>query len=166
MAERDASALENGDFTAAHRIVRKVVGMSKKVKQPRPMWRTAGNDGQATETYQDERLAFRAHFGRQVQAEEVTFAGLVRRERETAENKSWRIQGETPGDMLRAIPAKSELELTMARSSVHKAIGEDRLPDELIRGCCKEVAALLHPVFTKAAVSLRPPLQWRGGQIV
>ena len=64
------------------------------------------------------------------------------------------------------VPSLSELESIMRGTRTDKAMGLDRIPGELLKGAPSRLAAILQPLFTKAVLRGRQPLQWRGGLLV
>ena len=63
-------------------------------------------------------------------------------------------------------PSPFEAMVRIRRVQQHRAIGEDLVPDELLKLCPQATHRLLYPLMLKAVLTVRPPLQWRGGQIM
>ena len=61
------------------------------------------------------------------------------------------------------VPTPIEVEKTLRQVPLGKAPGLDNLPGEALRAAPPQMAAALHPLFVKALLQLRQPLQWRGG---
>ena len=64
------------------------------------------------------------------------------------------------------LPDVGSIEDILRTTKVGKAAGLDRIPGELLRGCPGRMAAILQPLFTKAVLRGRQPVQWRGGLLV
>ncbi|CAE7374664.1 Pol [Symbiodinium sp. CCMP2592] len=61
------------------------------------------------------------------------------------------------------LPNRLEIEAALRRLPKNKAAGLDQVPSDLLRVSPSCFAALLQPLFVKALVLGRQPLQWRGG---
>ena len=53
----------------------------------------------------------------------------------------------------------------MAHAKSRKAVGEDGIGAEVFKVAPRSLARAWHPLFVKSALTLRPPLQFRGGMI-
>lgn len=158
----EAALLETGCPLAAHRVAAKTTGGGKRAAIQKPMLRAGG-----AMTYNNEREAFKEHFAKSMQASRSTMMALIEDERaHTIKHSDCFLQGETREDKLADIPSMFEVMGYLKRCSHHKAIGEDLVPDELLRACPQAALRLIHPLIVKSAATLRPPLQWRGGQIL
>lgn len=49
---------------------------------------------------------------------------------------------------------------------MHKAMGPDGVPGEILRMFPREMAKILFPSMTKFATRLHEPIQWKGGQLI
>ena len=64
------------------------------------------------------------------------------------------------------LPKLSDIEQILRGTKTDKAAGLDRIPGELLRGCPARMAMVLQPLFLKAVLRGRQPIQWRGGLLV
>ena len=64
------------------------------------------------------------------------------------------------------LPSRIDLERAIRKMSYRKAPCPDRLPNELLKACPSDAAAVLYPVVLKMIFRLEEPLQWKGGQII
>eukprot|EP00959_Pyramimonas_sp_CCMP1952_P067054 1400043-Pyramimonas_sp.AAC.1 len=62
-------------------------------------------------------------------------------------------------------PRISEVACIFARMRPMVGISEDCNGSELFKAAPLETARLFHPLVFKSVVSLRPPLQWKGGHL-
>ena len=67
---------------------------------------------------------------------------------------------------LALIPTLSDIERLCRSTKTDKAAGLDRIPGELLKGCASRMATTLQPLFTKAVLRGRQPVQWRGGMLI
>ena len=64
------------------------------------------------------------------------------------------------------VPRLDTIEAILRDTKVGKAVGLDRMPGELLKGCPARMAAVLQPLFAKSLLRGRQPLQWRGGLLI
>ena len=64
-----------------------------------------------------------------------------------------------------AVPTLPETGKLYSKLRPGRACGEDALPPDLFVRFPKQLAAVMHPIQTKAALTLAEPLQWRGGML-
>ena len=135
-------AICDGDSAAAHKAVGRIVDMGKKATSLKPNRRLHG-----CSTHNDERKAFRDHFAKTMQAEETSMQQLVEDERLHAkEHPPTGISGETEAHILCDTPSPFEAMVRIRRVQQHRAIGEDLVPDELLKLCPQATHRLLYPL--------------------
>ena len=64
------------------------------------------------------------------------------------------------------LPSLSDVERILRSTKTDKAAGLDKMPGEILRWCPGSMSAILHPIFTKAILRGRQPIQWRGGLLI
>lgn len=64
-----------------------------------------------------------------------------------------------------ATPTLGDVTVQAAKAPRYKAVLEDRIGGDLAKAAPKGMGSLRHPLHTKVAMTLRPPLQWRVGRV-
>ena len=62
--------------------------------------------------------------------------------------------------------ARQYARMPIKKSTNLKAIGEDRVGNEILRTNATAVAAAMIPLYLKSALWIYTPLQWRGGHLM
>eukprot|EP00973_Karenia_brevis_P092792 12414143-Karenia_brevis.AAC.1 len=70
-----------------------------------------------------------------------------------------------PGSSVSQLPTPSDLARLFKKAPRHKAIGEGLVDGLLFALCPNRMADLYMPLYLKMYVTLRPPLQWKGGML-
>ena len=95
-------------------------------------------------------------FGNQEQGEVISTQQLIR------EAGTWHY--ESPGEwQWHLLPSTVEIERVFRRVPKGKAAGLDSIPSDVLHNCPAEMAQLMQPLYMKALLTARQPLQWRGG---
>ena len=64
------------------------------------------------------------------------------------------------------LPSLCDIEQILRSTKTDKAAGLDKIPGELLKGCPARMSAVLQPLFFKAVLRGRQPIQWRGGLLI
>ena len=113
-------------------------------------------------TFYEERVAFLTHFAQSLDGQIMSFDDLCRIDRSTPPILS--------SPLSTAALSESLLSPTVCANRfsscpAHEAVGEDLIHSRLFRIFPSEMARLFYPLFVKATVLCRPPLQWKGGML-
>ena len=116
-------------------------------------------DGTLATCQEQRQEAWRAHFAELEEGEHITAAqypGLFRQQRLA-------LPPPRPDFDIRVVPTLSTVEQNILAAKRGKACGPDSITGELLQVDAASSARVLLPVFTKAALGLQEPLEWRGG---
>ena len=69
----------------------------------------------------------------------------------------------TPPEFSEVIPSFVELRNMYSKSALNKAVGEDLIHSRVYKFFPEHMARLHYPLVLKSGLSIRPALQWRGG---
>ena len=157
-SDKADAALASGNPVAVYAAVRDLMP-----KGPRPTVRVKMGDGRPAPSYVDERSRFRAHFAGLLGGSAVPFSDLV------AEGRGDHVPSDLcvkiGGASMNSIPSMAPLVCELAHAKCGKAVGEDGIGGEVFKVAPWSLARVWHPLFVKSALTLRPPLQFRGGMI-
>ena len=145
------------------RLFRMLVRLGRKKggqpKGPRPLPRLVGSDGQPAHTIAECQETWRQHFaqieaGLHVSVEELqkVHDSLPTRELDQLD--------------LHMIPSLWEVQSAMSRVKAGKSPGPNALLPEFFKIGGLPLALHLHALTTKAAVSVKEPLKWKGGNLI
>ena len=157
IADRTTTALAHGDLPTMFKELRRIRAkpMSRKT-------RILDDSGQPTTSYNAERKRFRRYFSELLDGFEVSPMALVQQEREQRLSSTPVSAAMTREDL----PTLPNLALRFATARVARTCGMDRVPPAAFKAAPWELARAYFPLIVKAHLSLRPPLQWRGGALV
>ena len=98
--------------------------------------------------------AQQVHHGRDVEAEEIVLRcdATVQQYRHVERD-------------IASVPSLMQTCRAYRAMQPRRAHGEDSLPPELYVSCAYILAQLMHPIITKAALTLGEPAAWRGGML-
>lgn len=127
--------------------------------QPRSCISVTNDDGAITVTQSQSKAAFAQHFGRQLMADQSSFADLIKDDRHYTLNRNLclKIQScdmdpiDTLGDTAHVCSAVRP----------YIAVGEDLLGSELLAAAPLQCARLRHPLTLKTTLAIQQPLQWK-----
>ena len=157
-ADRADAALASGNPVAVYAAVKDFLP-----KGSRSTVRVKMSDGKPAPSYVDERGRFRDHFAGLLGGAVVPFRDLVARERD--DHTPSELCVKIGGASINSVPSMSALVCELAHSKSRKAVGEDGIGGEVFKVAPWSLARVWHPLFVKSALTLRPPLQFRGGMI-
>ena len=140
-----------------HKLKQNGVGGKKNKMARRPLPRLEMLDGKTAGSREQRDEVWLRHFGAQeygVVLPTQEFLAQACQQQATNDDLTWDI-----GD----IPTVLEVEQALREVPLGKAPGLDNLPGEVFRAAPTAMADAAHPLFAKALVNLRQPIQWRGG---
>ena len=117
-------------------------------------------DGKVAINDRAERLTFRRHFSRSLKGSDATLEHIISVEREAYKERKLHLSL-----AVESIPTLTDTTRLVATATKQSAVGGDRLGSEAFSAAPKQVAKHLHPLHVKAAILVRPALQWVGGYL-
>ena len=155
-ADRADAALASGNPDAVYAAVEDFMP-----KGSRPTVRVKMSDGRPAPSYADERGRFRDHFAGLLGENAVPFCDLVAGDR--GDRVPIELCVKIGGANMNSILSMASLVCEMAHAKSRKAVGEDGIGGEVFKVAPWILARAWRPLFVKSALTLRPPLQFRGG---
>ena len=76
------------------------------------------------------------------------------------------VSGQTTAFSLAALPTLGEVESAIMALRFRKASGPDGVTAETLRTAPQATAVTLYPLFLKATLATREPVEWRGGNLI
>ena len=140
-----------------HKLKQNGVGGKKNKTARRPLPCLEMPDGTMAGSREQRDEVWLRHFGAQEYGTILPtkdFLVQACRQQGVQDDMTWDI-----GD----IPTVLEVEQALREVPLGKAAGLDNLPGEVLRAAPAAMAAAAHPLFAKALLNLRQPVQWRGG---
>ena len=134
-------------------------GIGGRAKRPvaRPLPRLIDPiSGKSATSAQDRDEIWLHFFGEQEQGEVITTKQFIQ------EAKEWSYQA-SDGWQWNLLPSTVEVERIFRRVPRGKAAGLDSIPSDLLANAPSDMARLVHPLYMKALLGGRQPIQWRGG---
>eukprot|EP00439_Symbiodinium_sp_Y106_P058806 s516_g8.t1 len=113
--------------------------------------------GQPAATRADRDKLWLSHFGQQECGDTITTSDFLLTPHKPVvvdEPLEWTTS---------MLPSLSELEDVFRRAPYNKSAGLDGLPGELLKAAPGHLAKMTHALMAKSVMTLRQPLQWRGG---
>ncbi|CAE7241174.1 unnamed protein product [Symbiodinium sp. CCMP2592] len=113
--------------------------------------------GRPVKTRRDRDLLWLCHFGKQELGQVEAVDKFLEREHTPVfvdQDLQWRVDD---------LPSLAEIEAAIRLAPRGRAAGLDGIPAEVLKAAPGPMSAALQPLFTKASLRLRQPLQWRGG---
>ena len=154
-ADRADAALASGSPVAVCAAVKDFMP-----KGSRPTVRVKMGDGRPAPSYA-ERGRFRDHFAGLLGGTAVPFCDPVAGER--GDRVPSELCVNIGGASMTSI---ASLVCVLAHAKSRKAVGEDGIGGEVFKVAAWSLARAWHPLFVKSALTLRPPLQFRGGMVI
>ena len=140
-----------------HKLKQNGVGGRKNKLVRRPLPRLESQDGCAATCREQRDEIWLRHFGAQEYGcilSTKNFLNSANQVQIPDAGVNWSIED---------IPSVLDVEQVLRATPLGKSPGLDNLPGEFLRAAPAAMAGAVHPLFTKALVNLRQPLQWRGG---
>ena len=113
--------------------------------------------GQPAATRADRDKLWLSHFGQQECGDTITTSDFL-----LTPHKPVAVD-ETLEWTTSMLPSLSELADAFRRAPYNKSAGLDGLPGELLKAAPGHLAKMTHALMAKSIMTLRQPLQWRGG---
>ena len=115
------------------------------------------SEGKLASTRGDRDGIWLGHFGRQECGSVVATSDFISRP-DTGITIDQQLEW-----TLADIPTYFEIEQAFRKIPSRKSMGLDNLPGELLKADPCGITKAVYPLFLKATLSFRQPLQWRGG---
>ena len=160
VADQLVSAAESGNSKALYDGIKMVARRSTSCGPKR----IGCADGMALLPFKERQQCFRSHFSKLLDDSVCQFADLVATARQVCQDR--RPLFDVVERDVGAVPTFHEYAGRISRAKPRKAIGEDRIGPEIGKKLTRIVASAYHPIAVKAAVSLDPLVQWRGGMLL
>ena len=127
-----------------------------------PLPAVLDSTGQLASSTADRLECWRSHFAQQEAGEAVAHEDYA------SHLRTQRLQSRPscPAFDIRCVPSLMSVEQTIVGLPIGKAAGYDGITGELLRLHAASSARVLLPVFAKSALSLREPVEYRGGALV
>ena len=120
------------------------------------------DNGNLSQTYSEERAAFRQHFSSLMSGEVCTLESIIDSDRS---DNSFRFHGVDPNTCWMSIPSPTHVVNMSLRSKTHKAPGECLITCDAHHKFANAVATVQFPLIIKTFVRAQPSIAWRGGMI-
>ena len=143
------------------RMLRPLIGTSRRHGVGTPLPQIHKADGTAAASFEEYQQRWTEHFA-QLEGGHITDPNLFVRQELDRQRKLPVMQWQTVADM----PSLSHLETALRKVNLHKAVGPDQVPGDLLHMFPREFARILFPLLVKFAVRLHEPIQWKGGQLI
>ena len=146
-----------------HTYIGKLVdAASKKGNNVNKVNRVVNNAGIHTQTYVEERHAFREHFLDLMEAKTTPFASLISDEQCPPSSRYDGIDMQLCWDQ---IPSPYDLMGMYRKIKKGKAPEENVLAGFVYKHFYEPIAMTMYPLVLKSFVRIQPPLQWKGGML-
>jgi len=163
--ERTADDMDNqfanNDIVGMHRSVSRITKYGKTASM-NTSTRVANQQGEISQTYREERLAFREHFISLMKGEEVTFSEVVRRDRFDSRDRYGDINVD---DCWQSIPSPTDCVTMGLNAKTGKAPGENRVIGKVHKFFVCLLLRVYFPLILKTFARVQPPIQYKGGMI-
>jgi len=153
----EAAAVE-GNAKEVHQCLR-----SMKPWQPRRQMRLADSSGVVAPTFVREQEIVRDHSSSLLHGKTMSFADLARKERADTGSRASVPFTEFDIQCVPSLPGLVSLHSIITPS---RGVGENGIGGEAYKIAPRCTASVVFPLHVKAALQLRYPLQWRGGQLM
>lgn len=131
----------------------------KQFWQPLPY--TTNEDGTPHQTHEEAAKATQQHFSTIELGNETTHQQLLDQTQSRHDHKNHDITLD-----IDTIPNITETEHTLRATSSNRVGGEDNFVSNFIKKASVQLTRLYHPLFVKIALSVREPVQLKGGEMV
>ena len=143
------------------RMLRPLIGTSRRHGVGTPLPQINNADGTVSASFEEYQQRWTEHFA-QLEGGHIADPSLfVRQELDRQRNQPM-VQWQTITDT----PSLSHLEAALRKVNLHKAVGPDQVPGDLLHMFPREFARILSPLMAKFAFRLHEPIQWKGGQLI
>ena len=143
------------------RLLRPLIGTSRRHGIGNPLPQINRADGAVSASFEEYQQRWTEHFA-QLEGGHITDPSFFVRKELDRQRDQPVVQWETMAD----IPSLSNLEAALRKVNLHKAVGPDQVPGDLLHMFPREFARILFPLMAKFAFRLHEPIQWKGGQLI
>jgi len=134
-------------------------------KIPRASCGVLDDNDELSQTFVEERMAFRQHFKHVMEGKVLPLSDVVDLDRS---DDSFRYDGVGALDIQecwRSIPSPTAVINMNLHANMFKAPGENIVVGNAHRIFAKEIGTLMYPLVVKTFVRVQPPIAWRGGMV-
>ena len=129
--------------------------------------RVSNAEGLPTQSYTDEKLAFRERFSKTMSAQTITYGDAIQKDRDESNIRGChdRFVHVSFDKMRQQIPSPSEVIGMNSMSQKGKAPGEDLCSGNVLSAFPFDFMRIYYPLVLKTYVRIQPPIQWKGGML-
>jgi len=120
------------------------------------------DDGNLTQTYKEERVAFRQHFCSLMKGTVQPLADIISSDRS---DHTYRYDNIDFDKCWKSIPSPTRVINMSLNANMYKAPGENLIVGNVHRKFANEVGMLMFPLVLKTFVRIQPSITWRGGMV-
>lgn len=143
------------------RMLRPLIGTCRRNGVGVPLPQVNKPDGTATASHEEYQRRWTEHFAQLEGGHEVDPTHFIRQELERQNCNPF-----PEWSSLTEVPTLTQLEAALRKVNMHKAMGPDGVPGEILHMFPREMAKILFPLMSKFAIRLHEPVQWKGGQLI
>jgi len=152
---------ESSDIIGMHKSVGSIVRCIKSCNVSTST-RVANKDGVISQTYREEREAFREHFSSLMHGRSMDFKDVVAIDRSNTRDRYGDLELE---NIWMSIPSFTDVVSFGLDAKVGKAPGENRIIGSVHRVFAIALAYMYYPLVVKTFIRIQPPIQYKGGMI-
>jgi hypothetical protein len=160
-ADTMTAQFENNDIVGMRRSIGKLVKFAGK-KPVCKATRVLNDSGLLTQTYEEERYAFREYFMKLMSGTLSQFSDVVERDRHIDCN---RYDGVDIDTCWQSIPSPTDVMGMKLLANANKATGENLIVGKVDKVFTHSMLKAYYPLILKTYVRIQPPLQWKGGML-
>ena len=163
-ADESLHAFEKSDIVGMHKSVGELIGHSKKKVACTKINRVLNDAGEVTQTYEEERFAFREHFSKLMCAKVMPLSEVIDASRI---DQCDRYEGINLEHAWKAIPSPTDVHHMNLSAKKDKAPGENLLVGRVHSNpkFSEVISRIQYPLVLKSFVRVQPSIQWRGGDV-
>ena len=161
------TAFQSGDMHAMYYQLGTLTKYAKTKSSSQKVCRVSNADGIPTQSYSEEKLAFRDHFSKTMSAKTLTYGEVIQKDRDEANYTGCfdRYSGISNTDLHIQIPSPSEIIGMHSMSKKGKAPGEDLCSGNVLSRFSLDLMQIYYPLILKTFIRIQPPIQWKGGML-
>ena len=152
---------EKNDIIGMHKSTGKITRLASKQKSHK-ITRVFNDAGVLSQSYEEERYAFREYFCKLMQGTESSFEEVVVKDRITSADK---YSGLDFSSCWKPIPSPTDVVNMKLLANANKAIGENCRVGRTDKFFPLTMLKVSYPLVVKTYVRLQPAIQWKGGMI-
>ena len=166
-ADQLDAAFESGNMHDMYKHLGAITKYAKNKTSSQKICRVSNSEGLPTQSYAEEKLAFRSHFSSTMSAKTLTYGEVVQKDRDEYNSIGCldRFKNVSFNDLCLQIPSPSEVIDMHSMSKKGKAPGEDLCSGNVLSAFPVEFMRIYYPLVLKTYVRIQPPIQWKGGML-